>query len=48
LTVVLIVLLYSILSVQVGYSVHLTCIDSNYIEIVWLLCWLCYCTAYWV
>ena len=41
-------LLYSILSVQIVYSVQLNCTDSNYRETELLLCWLCYCTTYWM
>jgi len=32
------VLLYSILSVEIVYSVQLNCTDSNYRETEWLLC----------
>jgi len=42
------VVLYSILSVQIVYRVQLNCTDSNYRETGCVLCWVCYCTAYWV
>jgi len=42
------VLLYNTLGVQIVYSVQLNCTDSNYKEAVWLLCWVCYCIAYWM
>ena len=45
-TVMLSVLLYSILSALIVYSVQLNCTDSNYRETEWLLCWASYCTAH--
>jgi hypothetical protein len=40
------VLLYSILCVQIVYSVQVNCTDSNYREREGVLCGVCYCTAY--